>query len=147
MIVVPRPAPNNPSGGKMGGNGSLAEAEQNLFAAQGECHDRQRDQQCRPEAGAQRSPDHGRIVCPERLRGERGDRRHQPHAKGEADPEDGAAKRGRRERLVAEASDEDEIGRHHRDLPKLCQRHRRGKADGLAKLAREMTAPVRDVPI
>ena len=41
---------------------------------------------------------------------------------------------------LAETPDEGEIGRHHRDLPELCQRKGRGEAERLGKLEREMVA-------
>ena len=41
---------------------------------------------------------------------------------------------------AAEPPDEGEIGRHHRELRQLRQRHRRGKADGLGELARQIAA-------
>ena len=48
--------------------------------------------------------------------------------------------RRRSNRLVPEASDERKIGRHHRDLPELRQRHRHRELQRLAEFIGEMTA-------
>ena len=42
--------------------------------------------------------------------------------------------------LVPEASDQRKIGRHHRDLPELRQRHRHRKLQRLGELVGEMAA-------
>ena len=57
---------------------------------------------------------------------------------GEADEIDRARQRGGGDRLVAEAPDEGEIGRHHRDLPELGQRHRHRQPQRLGKLIGEL---------
>ena len=41
---------------------------------------------------------------------------------------------------LAEASDEGDIGRHHRDLPELRQRHRHRELERFGQLKREMAA-------
>ena len=109
----------------------LAQRQQDLLAPQRKRHDRQRDQRRGPQAGAQRAPDQMRIAPAESLRGQRGNRRHQSHPKGEADEIDRASQRRRRDGVIAEAPDKGEVGRHHRNLPKLCQRDRRRQLEGL----------------
>ena len=118
----------------------LAEAEQDLLAAQRKRHDRQRDQKSRPQAGAQRAPHLPRAAGAIGLRGERRHRRHQPHADGEGDEIDRAGQRRGGQRLAAEAADEGEVGRHHRDLAELLRRHRRRQPQRLDQLGHEVAA-------
>jgi len=72
-----------------------------------------------------------RILRAIGLRGKRGHVRHQSHPESEADEIYRARQRRRRDGVLAEASDKGEIGRHHRDLPKLCQRNRRRQLERL----------------
>jgi len=118
----------------------LAEGLQDLLAAQRQDHDRQRDQESYPEPGAQRAPHHARIARAEGLRRKWRDRRHQPHAEGEGHEIDRARERRSGHGGIAEPADEGEVGRHHRDLPKLRRRHRRRELDGLGKLEAEVMA-------
>jgi hypothetical protein len=53
---------------------------------------------------------------------------HQPHAEGEADEIDRPRQCRGGDGLVAEPADEGEVGRHHRNLPKLRQCHGHRKA-------------------
>jgi len=113
------------------------------FAVERERHDRQRDQQGRPKPGSQRTPHLTRIAGAEGLRGERRHRRYQSHSDGEADEVDGARQRRRRDGFVAEAPDEGQIGRHHRDLAKLRQRHRHRQPERLGQFMGEMMGRAR----
>jgi hypothetical protein len=125
---------------KVGRHGRLAQRQQDVFAVERERHDRQRDQEARPQTGAQRAPHPVRITRPERLCDERRDRRHQSHADSEADEIYRAGQRGRGNGFIAEAPDEGEIGRHHRDLSELRQRHRHREPQRLGQFSGKMRA-------
>ena len=88
----------------------------------------------------ERAPHHARIARAERLGGQWRHGRDQSHSKSKTDEEHGVCQRRRCDCLAAETPDEGEIGRHHRDLPELCQRKGRGEAERLGKLEREMIA-------
>ena len=126
--------------GEMGGCRRLAQHQQDLLAAERKRHHRQRYQERSPQADAERAPDQMRIARAECLRRQGGYGRYQPHAKGETDKEHGMRQRGRSHGLAAEAADQGDIGRHHRDLPKLGQRDRHRKLQRLGELKREMTS-------
>jgi hypothetical protein len=118
----------------------LAEHHQDLFAVERKRHHRQGNQQARPKPDAKRAPNQARIAGAECLRGQWCHSRHQAHSEGEADEEHRMRERRRSNRLVPEASDERKIGRHHRDLPELRQRHRHRQLERLAQLERKVTA-------
>src|SRR5262249_28732225 len=63
-----------------------------------------------------------------------------PQAKGETDEIDGAGEPHGRDGFVADAADEGQIGRGHRDLPELRERHRRGELERLGQLTGKMRA-------
>ena len=109
---------------QMRGGGHLAQRQQDLLPVEREHHDRQRNKQRGPQPGSQRTPHLMWIAGAEGLCGQRRHGRHQSHADGEADEVYGARQCRRGDRFVAEPPDEGEVGRHHRDLPKLRQRHR-----------------------
>ena len=82
------------------------------------------------------TPDLMRLARAKGLRGQGRDGRDQPHAEGEADEEDGVRQRRRSHGLAAEAPDQGDVGRHHRDLPELRQRDRHGKFQRLGEFER-----------
>jgi hypothetical protein len=53
--------------------------------------------------------------------------------------------RGSRHRIVAEATDQREVDRHHRDLPELRERERAGEPDRFGQLAAPNARPRRRV--
>jgi hypothetical protein len=81
-----------------------------------------------------------RITRAERLCRQRRYGRYQPHAEGEADKENRMRQRGRRHRLGAEAADQGNVGRHHRDLAELRQRDRNRELQRFGEFQREMTS-------
>ncbi|MGY4305071.1 hypothetical protein ACVIJ6_002314 [Bradyrhizobium sp. USDA 4369] len=115
----------------------LSQREQDGLAIQRDQHDRQRDEQAGPHSDPQRAPHQAGIGRAIGLRGERRHRRHQPHAEGRTDEIHRARQGCRRDGIAAEPADEGEIGRHHRDLRQLRQRHRRGEADRVPEFERE----------
>jgi hypothetical protein len=122
------------------GRGRLAEHHQDLFAVQRKHHHRQGNQQRGPQADAKRAPHHARVAGAEGLRGKRRHRGHQSHPEGEADEEHRVRQRRGGNRLVAEASDQGKIGRHHRDLPELRQCDRDSQPERFDQLDGEMIA-------
>ena len=125
---------------QMRGRRRLAQRQQDLLAVERQQHHRQRNQQRRPQPDAQRAPHHPRIAGAERLRRQRRHRGHQPHAEGEGDEEHRMRQRRGGHRLVAEPSDQGQIGRHHRDLPELRQRDRHRELERLGQLEGEVAA-------
>ncbi len=137
---MPHARPNRYCCARCAVAGAWPSSSRICLAAQRKRHHRQRDQQRGPQADAQRAPHQVRIARAERLRGQRRHRRHQAHADGECDKEHGRRQRRRRDGLVAEPPDKREIGRHHRDLPELRQRHRHRELQRLGEFIGEMTA-------
>ncbi len=116
----------------------LPEREQDLLAVQRQEHDRDRYQEGHPQAGTHGAAHLARIARAKSLRGKGCYGRDQAKPEGEADEEHGVAERRGCHRVIAEPSDEGEIGRHHRDLAELRHRHRRCEPDGLRQLSGEM---------
>ena len=127
------------------GRWRLAEHHKDLFAVQRKRHHRQGNQQARPKPDAKRAPNQARVAGAKCLRGQRCHGGHQSHSEGEADEEHRMRQRCRGDGLISEASDQRKIGRHHRDLPELRQRHRHRQLERLRQLVREAIAGRRPI--
>ena len=73
---------------------------------------------------AQRAAHQTGLARAECLRGQRRDRGDRAHAEDESDEQDQMREPDGGDAPVAEPPDQREIGRHHGDLAKLCQRDR-----------------------
>jgi hypothetical protein len=105
----------------------LPELNQNVPAPQLQGHARNAEHQRSPQADAQRPPHDAGLARAERLRGERRHRRHDAHAHCEGGEQHGMRERRRRHHLVAQATKQHQVGRHHGDLAKLGDGHRPGQ--------------------
>ena len=109
------------------------------LAAERQDHQRQRDEQRRPQADAQRAPHHARIARAERLRRQWRHGGYETEAECERDEENRLPERRRRNRFAAEPADERQIGRCHRDLPELRHGQRRREFQRFREFFGDMT--------
>ena len=94
-----------------------------------------------PQPDTQRAAHQTGLARAECLRGQRGDRGDRSHAEDESDEQDQVRETDGGNGLLAEAPDQCEIGRHHGDLAKLCQRDRPCELDRFDHVGTPRRAP------
>ena len=129
--------------GQRGRLGRLAEREQDLLAPELQQRHRHAQHDGGPQADPQRPAHHARLPRAIGLGRQRRHGGYEPHADGEGGKQHRVRQRGRRQRRVAQAADQRQVGRHHDDLAELDQRHRQRQPHGLDELGAPKARPRR----